>query len=82
MQAWQINQQLEQKQLDSWERLHEAYRVKDPNSEVWDVADEACVAAFEHTCPLLGEQQQTSTDVVAPDLAEYLLTKTLRVFPF
>lgn len=55
MWGWQIVQQLEQKKLDSWERIHAAFQVKDPNDGMWDDADDRCAAGFSLACPLLGE---------------------------
>ena len=57
MQGWQIVQQLEQKQLDSWERINEACAVKSPNDDAsWDASDNQKVAEFVSACPLLGRQ--------------------------
>ena len=62
MQGWQIVQQLEQKQVDSWERIYEAYAVKSPNDEAnWDATDDVKVADFARACPLLSKQAEHST---------------------
>ena len=53
-------QQLVAKDLDSWEKIHAAYPVKDLQEHVqWDDADAGELASFLQECPLLGQPQRS-----------------------
>ena len=59
-------QQLEQKQVDSWERIHEAFPVKSPNDEAsWDASDDRTIAEFVSACPLLGKHKMHPTCIAS-----------------